>query len=48
MKSININEKQASEFAAAIFQYIGEYVKTHQKEFEEFLKEEEKSEGGDK
>ena len=38
----NISNKQAEEFAKAIFADIENYVNEHLEEFEEFLKEEER------
>lgn len=35
-----ISQEQVRKFAKAIFADIEDYVKTHQKEFEEFLQEE--------
>ncbi|MDE6726156.1 MAG: hypothetical protein K2J79_11200, partial [Ruminiclostridium sp.] len=40
MAEVKINKTQAQAFAQAIFADIEDYVKTHQREFEEFLKEE--------
>lgn len=45
MKNIQINQKQAKEFAAGILSDIDEYIKNHQREFEEFLKEEKQTGG---
>ena len=41
MVDIILNEKQACEFARAIFADIDDYVNDHLREFEEFLKFEE-------
>jgi len=38
--NIDINQKQAKDFAYSIFSEIGEYIKTHQAEYDEFLKQE--------
>lgn len=42
LAEIVISKKQAQEFAKAIYSDIDDYVKSHQKEFEEFLREERK------
>ena len=39
-KQIILSQKQAHEFAKAIFADIATYIETHQKEYEEFLKNE--------
>ncbi len=39
-QQIILSQKQAHEFAKAIFADIATYVETHQKEYEEFLKNE--------
>ena len=39
-EKFEISQEQAHKFAKAIFADIEDYVKTHQKEFEEFLQEE--------
>ena len=48
MVTFEIKEKQARIFAHEIFPDIKKYVETHHQEFEEFLREEAKSEKGDK
>lgn len=40
---IKINKEQSQQFARAIFTDIEKYIAEHQAEFEEFLREEEKS-----
>ncbi len=40
-KQIILSQKQAHEFAKAIFADIATYIETHQKEYEEFLNTEE-------
>ena len=39
MKAVNISQKQANEFARAIFTDIHAYIERHQAEYEAFLKE---------
>lgn len=48
MLTVEICQKQARIFAHEIFPDIKKYVETHHQEFEEFLREEAKSERGDK
>jgi len=38
--TVEISTKQAKDFAYSIFADIGEYIKTHQKEYDEFLRKE--------
>ncbi len=40
MKKVNISQKQAHEFAKAIFADINAYIESHQAEYEAFLKDE--------
>ena len=47
MLTVEMRQKQARMFAHEIFSDIKKYVETHRQEFEEFLKEEAKSERGD-
>lgn len=42
MAEIVISKKQAQEFAQTVYADIEDYVKSHQKEFEEFLAEQRK------
>ncbi len=44
MADVEMSQKQAQEFARAIFADIDAYVQTHQEEFRAFLAEEEASE----
>lgn len=48
MLTVEINQKQARISAHEIFPDIKKYVETHHQEFKEFLREEAKSEKGDK
>ncbi len=38
--TVEISTKQAKDFAYSIFADIGEYIKTHQKEYDEYLRNE--------
>lgn len=40
MEKINMSQKQATQFAAAIFADIEAYIENHRAEYEAFLKEE--------
>ena len=40
MKTVNISQKQAKEFARTIFADIHAYIESHQAEYEAFLQEE--------
>lgn len=40
MKTVQLSQKQAQQFAATIFADIEAYVRDHQAEYEAFLKEE--------
>ena len=38
--TVELSTKQAKDFAYRVFADIGEYIKEHQKEYEEYLKNE--------
>ena len=38
--TVELSTKQAKDFAYSIFADIGEYIKTHQAEYDEYLKKE--------
>ncbi len=40
MKDVTISQKQAQQFARAIFPDIAAYIQAHQEEFQEFLRKE--------
>lgn len=44
---MELSKEQAEEFAYEIFTDIEDYIKTHLKEYEEFLKSEDMTEGGE-